>query len=125
MSDMKTIAEKLKDLEKALAKKPIDKPIKFLGLFLREEYDKWDLFISADWLDNDVRSGLEFLVLELRKTLTEDEVLKLSRIVPYPTSMDLPHAFSEKVTTRQGIKELRDVKFFDTSIRDAFIIVAS
>ncbi|HLZ14765.1 MAG TPA: hypothetical protein VKQ34_02120 [Candidatus Saccharimonadales bacterium] len=124
MSSIKDIAEKLRKMELRLSEKPNEKPFKFFGLFLRQDYDKWDLLVSAEWLDKDVRSGVESLVKEINKTLDQEEILKLSRIVPYPTGDDIPNAFAKAISTNHGLVEVRDSNFFGIPIKEAFIITA-
>ncbi|HSW66741.1 MAG TPA: hypothetical protein VLI54_06410 [Bacillota bacterium] len=123
MINIKTIAQKLQDLEKTFSAEPINKPVNFLALFLRDDHDKWDLLVSADWLNQDQRSGIQFLVSEFKKTLTNDEILKLSSIVPIPTGIEIPPVFTD-VDTTEGVVELREVKFYNNLIGEAYIIKA-
>lgn len=124
MNNAKEIANKLRLMEEKLSKSPLNKPFKFFGLFHRDDYDKWDVLVSAKWLDKDQREGLEFLVSEIKKVLNEKEILMLSRIVPYPTKDEIPTAFAKAIQTEHSVVEVKDSNFFGIPIKEAFIITS-
>jgi len=46
------------------------------ALFLREDsQDKWDLVVSAEWINENMKNSLSYLSDRIRSSLTEDELL--------------------------------------------------
>ena len=77
---MKEIVEKLKQKEQAMtqAKGPFD----LFALFLREDAPyKWDLVVAAKWIEENKQEALKYISKALQESLTQNELLKLSRIV--------------------------------------------
>lgn len=124
MSSPKQVAEKLQTLEIKLSSAPTNKSFKFFALLLREDVQKWDLVVSATWLDTNQLEGLKFLVAQIRQALTEDEFLMLSRIVPHPTTSEIPAAFARAINAEHGLIEIKDSNFFGFNIKEAYIITS-
>src|SRR5256885_49548 len=52
------------------------------ALFLREDAeDRWDLLVSAPWLERNEAAGLRYLSKKLMTRLSERELLEISRVV--------------------------------------------
>ena len=57
-------------------------PFALFSLLLREDSpNKWDLVVSAPWLEEGKLKALRDFVGELNQTISEEELLNLSRII--------------------------------------------
>jgi hypothetical protein len=97
----------------------------FFGLLLREEApDKWDLVISAPWLEVDKLKALREFVEKATAILGSQELLTLSRIVTL--NPDDPHlnAILQAIQVDNGPLELWNPDFFELDIKHAYILRA-
>ncbi len=77
---MKETVEKLKSMISFLEKEK--GPLLIFALFLREDaLEKWDIIISAEWLNSKEMSSYKLISSKLQGTLNESELLQFSRIV--------------------------------------------
>src|SRR3989337_3385070 len=77
---MKKFIEKIAALEQSISTEKGD--FVLFALFLREDaQDKWDLVVSAPWIEVNKKEALSYLTNELRSHLRSQEMLTLSRIV--------------------------------------------
>ncbi len=103
------------------------------GLFLREDAqdeDKWDLLVSALWLDADKKEGLAYLAKEIQKRLEPDELLSISRIVVLERGDPILEAIHRAVKAKHGnVKhgkvEMKDSNFSGVQITQACISTSS
>ena len=96
------------------------------ALFLREDsQDKWDLVVSAKWINENMKNSLSYLSDRIRSSLTEDELLSFSRIVLVEKSHHVLDAITRAVSTKHNIAEFKDSDFFGLNIKHAFIITSS
>ena len=94
------------------------------GLFLREDApNKWDLVVSAPWLDRDRKGGMEYLAKKLRSRLTTEELLALSGIVVLETREPGVVAMQRWRAVRGTLEHLGNIVLFGLPIKDAYIIV--
>lgn len=97
----------------------------FFGLFLREEaLDKWDVVISAPWLDADNLKALREFVEKVTTIVGKQELLTLSRIVPLDQHDPNLDAVLQAVQVDNGPLELWHPDFFGLDIRRAYILRA-
>lgn len=95
------------------------------GLFLREEaQDKWDLVISATWLEDGKLKALAEFVQKAASIIGEQEFLALSRIVTL--NHDDPNLASilDAVEVENDPLELWNTSFFGLEIKHAYILRA-
>ena len=77
---MSTTIEKLSSIEQRISSKK-DR-FRLFALFLREDApNRWDLVVSAPWLDENEQKGLNYLVKQIKLDLTTQEFVWLSRII--------------------------------------------
>jgi len=77
---MKETIEKLKHILAELHKENGD--IIFFALFLREDSpNRWDLIISADWLNSGNVESYRVVATKIQNILSENELMQISRIV--------------------------------------------
>ena len=120
---MKQIAEKLKNLERQMADEK--GPFSLFGLFLREDApDKWDLVVSAPWIDDNKEESLAYIAESLRASLAAEELLNLSRIVLVEQNNPGLEAVQRAMHVQHGVVEIKDRNFFDLEIKSAFIITS-
>ena len=94
------------------------------GLFLREEADKWDLVISAPWLDAGKLKSLGEFVNKASEIIDIQELLTLSRIVTLNQDDPNLDAILQTVQVDDGPLYLQDPNFFDLNIKHAYILRA-
>ena len=96
------------------------------ALFLREGVeDRWDLLVSASWLDRDEASGLRFLTKKLTAKLSEREMLELSRIVVIEQSDPGLRKLLRELTVEDGsVREMENTQFAGLSLSRAIIFEA-
>jgi hypothetical protein len=96
------------------------------GLFLRTEaQDRWDVLVSAPWLEKDKRKGLDYLTERLRAKLDPDELLSISRIVILERGNPVLDAINKAISVRHGKVEIRDTTFSGIQIAQACISTSS
>lgn len=82
------------------------------GLFLREDApDKYDLLVSAPWLDVDKEQGLKYLADQVQSQLQSDELLSISRIVILEKGNPILKAINKTVHIKHGNMEIKDSNF--------------
>lgn len=100
-------------------------PFTLFGLFLREDSpNKWDLVVSAPWLEEGKLKALEDFVSELNQMISEEELLRLSRVITLNHDDSALDAILRAVTIDNGTVELRDTDLFGLSISHAYIMRA-
>ena len=93
----------------------------FMLLHREEGTDKYDLIVSAPWLEVDKRQGLEYLVEKVQSKLNRDELLTISRIVILEKDNPTLAAVLKAINVKQGDAHVKDTVFYDTSVSQAFI----
>lgn len=95
------------------------------GLFLREEaQDKWDLVMSAPWLEEGKLKALGEFVEKAASIVGEEELLTLSRIVTLNHDDPNLDAILEAVQVDNGPLELWNRDFFGLEIKHVYILRA-
>jgi hypothetical protein len=123
----KDVADKLRALEMRLA---ADKgEFDFFALFLREDVEnKWDLLVSAPWLEADRTGGMQFLLNQVRSQLEPDELLLLSRVILVedwdPTYGAVTQAIRQAMTIRHAPVHVVNSTFNGLLVKDAYVIMS-
>lgn len=95
------------------------------ALFLREDAaGKWDLLVAAPWVEQHKAQALKRVTEELRKTLSKNELLKLSRLVLIDRDNPSLAAIHKAVHAEHSDTEIRDGNFFGLQIKHAHIITS-
>ncbi len=77
---MKEILNKLKSVVQSFEGEHA--PILLCALFLRKEsFEKWDIVVSAPWLNSSEEKSYEIIISKVRSILTPSEVVRISRII--------------------------------------------
>ena len=115
------------------------------ALFLRDEApDRWDLVLSGPWADASNKESFDYVATKLREALTNQELVRLSRIViappdsPVVQSVAAPNEatamsrstsktgkpYAESMRRLPGAAEFVDSDFAGMFIRHAFVFHA-
>jgi len=121
---MRELLDKLILLESKLSK---DKgKFNLFALFLREEAeDKWDIVVSAYWLESNNKKSFDYLSSELKSSLTNQELLLISRIVVLDEGNPGLEAINRAFHVEHGLADVRDSNFFGLQIKQAYIITST
>jgi len=120
---MKTVAEKLRELENRVAQEK--GPFSLFALFLREgSPDRWDLVVSAEWLEKNKEEEFNSLVKSVRWSLGADELVLLSRMVVVDHDDPALEAVHRALKAEHSLIELKDCNFFELEIKHAYIITS-
>ena len=120
---MKQLVEKLVPLEREIS---ADKgEFALFALFLREDaQDRWDLVVSASWIEADKKKALDYLVNQLQPRLKPQELLSISRIVLIDEDNPALEAIHKAIRAEHGTTEVRNSNFFGLQIEHAYIITS-
>lgn len=126
---MKDLITKLLNIEKKISAEKGS--FNLFALFLREDSeDKWDLLVSSKWINKEYEH-LQYIATNVQNTLTQEELIKISRIVIIDcdnTELDnisqTAAAISRSMVVEHNIIELVNCNFFGFIIRRAYIITS-
>ncbi len=120
---MKEQIEKLQKVEKNLSDS--NGNFELFALFLREDSpDKWDLLISADWARANKKDSIQVTIEEVRKELSNQELLMISRIIVLDKNDAVLKSIHQAVQVEHGLAEISDSNFFGLSIKHAYLITS-
>ena len=120
---MREQAEKLRDIEKELSESKGQ--FELFALFLREDApNKWDLLISADWARKDKKAAINCIVEEIRKVLSDQELLMLSRLIILDKDDMALKALHGEMNVEHGLAEISDSNFLGLAIKHAYLITS-
>lgn len=120
---MKEIVEKLKQQEEIMAKEK--GPFDLFALFLREDAPgKWDLVVAAEWIEKDKETAFKYIAGIVQKTLSKEQLLKLSRIAIIDESNPALEAFHRAMHVEHGVAEIQDSNFFGLQIKHVYLITS-
>jgi len=120
---MKKIIEKLKQKEIEISKNKGG--FNLFALFLREDSpNKWDLLVAAPWIEKNKNNALKYIASIIQKTLNQEELLKISRIIIIDLNNKALSAIQRAVSVEHGTAEIANSSFFGLSIRHAYLITS-
>jgi len=120
---MREQAEKLQKVEKSLSESKGQ--FELFALFLREDSpNKWDLLISADWARANKKASINAIIEEIKKVLTDQELLMLSRIIILDKDDAALKAIHQAMRVEHGLAEISDSNFFGLTIKHAYLITS-
>jgi hypothetical protein len=116
--------EKLRALMDRIASEKGD--FDLFGLFLRDEApDKWDLVVSAPWLEKGKLKALSEFINELALAIGDQQLLSLSRVVTLNADDPSLDAVLRAVSVDGDVREIQDADLFGLKIKHAFIFRAA
>jgi hypothetical protein len=120
---MKEITEKLRSLEQNISEEKGS--FLLFALFLREDApDRWDLLVAAPWIPKNKNTALKYFSNKLVQTLSQKELLKLSRIAIIEPDEPALSAIQQAMHVEHGLAEIKDSNFFGLQIKHAYIITS-
>ena len=116
------IAEKLRQIEIEISSVKGD--FNLFALIEREDsLGKWDIVVAANWVDNERKELISDVALKVRKNLSEDEQLMLSRIVTLSPSDALVRSLN-MIGVEHGMAKLSSNNFNGIIIKEAYLITS-
>lgn len=95
------------------------------GLFLRDEaVDKWDLVVSAPWLEADKLKGLREVVDKMASIVGKEQFLALARIVTLNHDEPNLKAILQEVQVENDLVEIKGPNLFGLPISHAYVLQA-
>jgi hypothetical protein len=118
---MNELIQKMVKIEKYLANQNGD--FRLFALFLREgSPGKWDVLVSARWIDANKQQALKIITEQLTTKLNKNELMSLSRVVVIKNDNEALTAINKFMPLKNGITETHDNHFFGLDIKQAFLI---
>lgn len=122
-SEWPPLPEKLASLERDLSSQKGD--FNLFALVLREDSpDKWDLLVSAPWLEATRKEDLQYLGEQVRSRLDPSEFLSLSRIVVLNKDNPVREAIHRVLRGKHCRAEFRNCQFHGLQVEHAYIITS-
>jgi hypothetical protein len=113
--------KKFQNIEKYLSK--AKGKFELFALFLRENApNKWDLLVSSDWARVDKKASIDLIAKEIRKELSEQELLMLSRIIVLDKNEDILSSLQGKKQVEHGLSEISGIDFLGLAIKHGYLI---
>jgi len=120
---MNPLLEKLGVMEREVAAEK--GAFRFFALFLREESPgKWDLLVSAPWLEANRADGISYLAKQLRARLDIQELLTISRLAFIGEHTPGLQPILQAVHIQHGCVEMGSSNYFGLDIKHAYVITA-
>lgn len=118
------IAEKLNELEREISNEKGDFTLWAL-LQRAGAQDRWDLVVSATWIENNDEEGLKYLTKKVSSRLDEKEILYISRIIILDRGNPILSKLQEKVKAQHGEIKHKPVSMQDLNLSGLEISYAS
>ena len=120
---MKDIVNKLISIETETSLERGDYDL--FALFLREDAsNKWDILTAASWINNNREEALKYIAQKIQTAFTQNELLKISRIVLIEENNPALPALQQAISTEHSSVEVKDSNFFGLQIKHAFLITS-
>jgi hypothetical protein len=120
---MTALVEGTLKVEKALAEEK--GPFALFALFLREDApDKWDLVVSAPWVEADKESALKLISSKVREFIKPPDLFAVSRVVIVEPTSPAVQAINQAFDTQHSTIEVKDSNFFGLAIKHAHIFAS-
>lgn len=120
---MKQMINKFREIESSLSEEKGE--FNLFALFLREDSaNKWDLLVSADWIEGNKSESLKIIAKKIQEYLEKTELVNLSRIVVIEDDNPALEAFHQAVSVEHGSAEIKESNFFGLEIKHAHVITS-
>jgi len=121
---MNKLNQKMVKIEKYLANQKGE--FKLFALFLRDgSPGKWDVLVSARWIDANKQQALKIITEQLTTKLNKEELISLSRVVVINQDNEALSAINQFLPVGKKIAEIHDKNFFGLDIKQAFFFSPS
>lgn len=120
---MKELVEKISAIERETSLEKGD--YNLFALFLREESsNKWDILVSANWIDENKEKALKYLAQKIQTEFTSEELVQIARIVIIEGENPALPELQQTINTEHGTAEIKDSTLFGLQIKHAFLITS-
>ena len=120
---LKATVDKFRDIEVATSAEK--GAYALFALFLRNDAPgKWDLLVSAPWIETKPKEAFEYLSRELQKKLSLEEYLTISKIVYLESGNPLLEAIHTAIGSEHGSAHFVNCTFNDIELDEAYIITS-
>ena len=120
---MNTFVKKLQRIERRLSAER--GPFELFAAFRPDSTLRlWDLLVTARWLDDWSLTEMRIIASQLNGEFALPEILKFSRIAIIERDNPGLQAVHSAVQVEHGLREFRNVTFFDVPILHAYIITS-
>lgn len=120
---MKEMLEKILNLERKISGERGN--FTLFALFLREDSEnKWDLVVSAVWLDPSTKESFTFIAKQVQSILNLQELLSISRIVLLEEGNPILEAVNSAFGTEHSLIDIVNCNFNGLRIKHAYIITS-
>jgi len=121
---MKAPTNALLQVERALAGER--GPFALFALLLREEApEKWDLVVSAPWIEDNKAAALKLISERVKNSLAASDLSTISRIVVADPSDPAVDAINRAIKVEHSAVEVKDSTFFGLQIRHGHIFASN
>ncbi|MEK8020408.1 MAG: hypothetical protein VSS75_026365 [Candidatus Parabeggiatoa sp.] len=121
---MNELIQKMLKIEKNLVRQK--GYFQLFALFLREgSPGKWDVLVSAKWIDADKQQALKIITEQLTTKLNKDELISLSRVVVINKDNEEIPAINQLISETNQVTEIYEKHFFGLDIKQAILIPSS
>jgi hypothetical protein len=101
-------------------------PFALFALFLREEApEKWDLVISAPWIEENKGPALKLISERIKTSVAPSDLPIISRIVVADPADPAVDAINRAISTEHSAMEIRDSTFFGHRMKHAHIFASN
>lgn len=120
---MKELVDGFVELERQMSEKKGH--FALFALLLRDESpDRWDLVVSAPWIQSNSAEALQYIVGQMHAKFKPKDLLQISRVVTVDESDAAVQAINRAITVQHGSVELANTSLFAMLIRHAFVITS-
>ena len=116
---MKTLVSKIGQLRKVIQEQRGE--FTLYALVLPEDAIAWDMLVAAKWIDKDQPAALRYLVKEVQRVLTKQELLSLSGILLFDS--DKVGEGKMSIDSEAGWTE-NNIDFYGRQAQKAYVFVA-
>lgn len=124
---MSTLVDKLRTLEEAIAQERGD--FILFALVQREDTmpNRWDLLLSAPWIEKDEKATRDYMADKLNAALSPQEMVQISRIVLFPPDDPRLQEFKQyvKQPVVHGDVEISPWTFSSMPVSHAHIVTST
>ena len=121
---MKAPTDALLQVERSVAAEK--GPFALFALLLREEAaDKWDLVVSAPWIEENKGAALKLISERIKGSLASSDLPTISRIVIADPSDPAVDSINRAISVEHSVVEVKDSTFFGLQIKHAHIFASN
>jgi len=120
---MKNFIERMKQIELQLSNE--HGPFELFALFRPDTTLRlWDVLVSAKWMGRNDLDSMRIVAKPMNRAFSDQEIIQFSGIVIIPSDYEGLRKFQSSVKVEHGLKEFRNITFFDVPILHAYVITS-